>query len=370
MKKLGLIVNPVAGLGGRVGLRGSDGENSTRALQLGAVPISPQRTVEALHELLPEKDEVILVAYPDEMGTNEATSAGFQPETVGSLSPGRTTANDTRRAARELMNSKVDLLLFAGGDGTARDICESVDETLPVLGIPAGVKMHSGVFAVTPAKAGQLARSYLRDETALRSMEVVDFATQLPNGDRELKLFGYLKVPYERSAIQGMKTAGSTEDGEEEIAYEIIDSFIDGSNEFLIIGPGKTAKAVLVALGLEHSMLGVDVLHNKAILLKDANEKQLLGLTSRGKSRIIVGVIGGQGFLFGRGNQQISPEVIKQVGTDRITIVATRSKIIALEGRPILVDTGDKDLDKELTRYFRIVTGYRKSIIYKVAGGG
>ena len=370
MKNLGLIVNPIAGVGGRVGLKGSDGEASTRAFELGAPAVSPQRTIDALHQLLPLKHELVLVTYPGEMGTNEAKIVGFQPHTIGSLTTGRTTASDTRRAAKEMLRSRVDLLLFAGGDGTARDICESVDESLPVVGIPAGVKMHSAVFATTPTKAGQLAQSYLNHETALRSMEVVDFATELPNRDRELKLFGYLKVPYERNAIQGMKTAGSSEDGEEGIAYEVIDSVIDVfDNDYIIFGPGKTAKAALVALELDHTILGVDVLHRKRILVKDANEKQLLELSAKGRTRIIVGVIGGQGFLFGRGNQQISPQVINQAGIENITIVATKSKIIGLGGRPILVDSGDKDLDKQLTRYFKITTGYGKSLVYQVSQG-
>jgi predicted polyphosphate/ATP-dependent NAD kinase len=285
------------------------------------------------------------------------------------IEPGMTTASDTRAAAKEMQDLRVDLLFFAGGDGTARDISETVGESVPVLGIPAGVKMHSGVFAINPRVAGQLALSFLRGMTQLKSVEVVDFARELPDGNRELKLYGYMNVPYEHTAIQGMKTAGPAEDTEEEIAYDVIDEVINHTDDFIIIGPGKTAKSALVALGLDYTLLGVDVLHRKHILFKDADEKQLLELTSKGKSRIVVSVIGGQGFLFGRGNQQISPEVIRRVGKAGIVIVSTESKIIALGGRPVLVDTGDEELDRELSGYYKIVTGYGKRLAYRVAAG-
>ncbi|MGA8857837.1 MAG: ATP-NAD kinase family protein [Candidatus Bathyarchaeia archaeon] len=368
MKKLGVIVNPIAGVGGRVGLRGSDGPSSRRALALGAVQESPHRASKALREIRGNVPDLIMITYPSEMGADEAKAAGFEPRIIGSITPGHTTASDTRRAAREMLDAKVDLLLFAGGDGTARDIYESVGEKLPVLGIPAGVKMHSGVFAINPKLAGELSISYLKGNADLRPMEVVDFSEEPPSGELGLKLFGYLEVPYERLAVQGMKTEVSRDDGEEAIGCDLIET-VTKSDDLFIIGPGKTAKSVLHALGLEYTLLGVDVLLRKQLVLRSVNEQQLLELGTGKKTRIIVGVIGGQGFLFGRGNQEISPEVIKRVGKENIIVVATESKLADLRGRPIVIDTGDEELDKALSGYYRIVTGYRKSAIHKVAEG-
>jgi predicted polyphosphate/ATP-dependent NAD kinase len=372
MKKLGVIVNPIAGVGGRVGLRGSDGHSSRRALALGAVQESPHRASKALREIRRQVpgnvSDLIMITYPGEMGADEAKAAGFEPRIIGSITPGHTTAGDTRRAARDMLDVKVDLLLFAGGDGTARDIYESVGEKLPVLGIPAGVKMHSGVFAINPKLAGELSISYLKGNADLRPMEVVDFSIDHPSGELGLKLFGYLEVPYERLAVQGMKTEVFGDDGEEAIGYDLIET-VTKSDDLFIIGPGKTAKSVLHALGLEYTLLGVDVLLRKQLVLRGVNEQQLLELAPGKKTRIIVGVIGGQGFLFGRGNQEISPEVIKRVGKENILVVATESKLADLSGRPIVIDTGDEELDKALSGYYRIVTGYRKSAIHKVAQG-
>ncbi|RLI03408.1 ATP-NAD kinase, partial [Candidatus Bathyarchaeota archaeon] len=100
MKRVGLIVNPYAGIGGRVGLKGSDGEEiRKKALELGAVPMSPQRTVEALKEL--KGLDFKLYTYPKEMGENEAREAGLEPIVIGEL-VNDTTAEDTKHAA-ELM---------------------------------------------------------------------------------------------------------------------------------------------------------------------------------------------------------------------------------------------------------------------------
>jgi predicted polyphosphate/ATP-dependent NAD kinase len=372
MKKLGLIVNPIAGVGGRVGLKGSDGDASKRAFELGAVPIAPQRATDALKEISRNRNDVEILSYLGDMGENEAKAAGFKPQVIGSIQPGKTTATDTRKAAKEMLDARVELLLFAGGDGTAKDICESVGEKLLVLGIPAGVKMHSGVFAINPRIAGQLTVSYLNGGASTRSMEVVDFVEldrESQSQERQLKLFGYLTTPFERTAIQGMKTASTPEDdGEEAIANSIIDDIVDCNDDyFYIVGPGKTAKAVLVAMGLENTILGIDVFYEKRVVLKDANEKQLLDLIDAKKAKIIMGVIGGQGFLFGRGNQQLSPEVIRRVGKDNTVVVSTKSKILALRGRPILVDTGDEALDQQLSGFWRIRTGYGTSIVYRIA---
>ena len=368
-KKLGLIVNPIAGMGGRVGLKGSDGQETIeRAIELGAVSTSPGRAVEALKRIASIRDCIQLITYPHEMGEDEARESGFEPLVLGLIERGRTTSADTRSAAEEMFELGVDLIIFAGGDGTARDVYEAVDGKMPVLGIPAGVKIHSAVFAVNPTRAGDLASMYLTGEgTTTREAEVMDVDEQAFRENRiSAKLYGYLRVPYEGTMIQGSKEGSSTK---EElslggIAAEMAEKMRD---EYLyIIGPGTTTKPIAEKLGLSKTLLGVDVVNRGVMVASDVNESQLLELIERTKAKVIVTVIGGQGFVFGRGNQQISPRVIRKVGRANIMIVATPEKLASLRGRPLLVDTGDEEVDRMLCGYFKVTTGYGRISVYKV----
>lgn len=361
MRKIGLIVNPIAGIGGRLGFKGSDGVLAQRASELGGISYAPQRTIDALKELFNSMNDIALLTYPAEMGQDEAIKSGFNPSVMGRIVSGRTTAEDTKKAISELVKEGVELILFSGGDGTARDILEVVGDRIPVLGIPAGVKMHSGVFTINPRLAGKQAANFLRDQTSTKLMEVLDY-----DNDSNLKLYGYMRVPYEQSSIQGSKGYVPT-DGDEEkgIATWIIEELT--ADCAYIIGSGNTAKAFMKSLGLPYTLLGVDVVKNGKLLVRDANEMQLLDIVSRFNSRIIIGIIGGQGFLFGRGNQQISPTVIRKVGKENLIIVATEAKIASLRNRPLLVDTGDKPLDESLGGYIKVKTGYRLSAVCKVA---
>jgi len=360
MKKVGLIVNPIAGIGGRVGLKGSDGELSQKAAELGATLVAPQRTIEALRELTKSRINFVMLTYPQEMGENEASESGVKPTVLGRIVSGHTTANDTKRAAAEMIENGIDLLLFSGGDGTARDLIEVLDTRVPVLGIPAGVKMHSGVFTINPQLAGRLVVSFLNGQTLTKEIEVVDY-----DSEQNLKLFGYMLVPFDQSAIQGTKGYVSAEEGDEEaIAAGLIEELSD--DQAYIIGPGMTAKSIMRSLGLPYTLLGVDVVKSKRLLIRDANEKQLLEVANQYGSRIIIGVIGGQGFILGRGNQQISPSVVRKIGKQNVIVVATEEKILSLKNRPLLVDTGDQELDQSLTGYIKVITGYRRTAVCKV----
>ena len=372
MKRLGLIVNPIAGIGGRVGLKGSDGTLILeKARALGGEEVSPKRTVEALKQLLLFNKKIEIITYPSEMGEYEAIEAGFNPSVIGKISPGNTTASDTRAAALDMLNLGVDLIIFSGGDGTARDIYEAIDGRIPVIGIPSGVKIHSGVFAITPSAAGSLAAKFLSGELAsVHESEVMDIDEDAFRENRlSAKLFGYLKVPHEEALMQTSKEATSTSEEEnlKAIAADIIDEM--DPDTFYIIGPGSTTRAIAEQIGVQKTLLGVDVVQNCKIILKDANEYQLLQLIEEKKAKIIVTIIGGQGFVFGRGNQQISPSVIKAVGKENILIVATPVKLASLHGRPLLVDTGDPNLDEQLSGYMRIITDYGRRVVYRVKGG-
>ncbi|MGD2200143.1 MAG: ATP-NAD kinase family protein [Candidatus Bathyarchaeota archaeon] len=370
MKRLGLIVNPVAGMGGRVGLKGTDGlETLEKAKELGADPVSPSRAVEALKRLARLRGEIEIITYPREMGEYEAVEAGFEATVIGEIPPGRTTAEDTRRAAREMRELGVDLILFAGGDGTARDIYEAVDGEVPALGIPAGVKIQSGVFGINPARAGDLAARYLGGEgSTLRELEVMDIDEEAYRDNRlSARLYGYLRVPYQEALVQGSKEAshGSREIALEAIASEVVEGMEEGV--LYIIGPGTTTRPIAGMLGLDKTLLGVDAVLDGRMVARDANEEELLGLLDGREARIVVTVIGGQGFVFGRGNQQISPRVIRKVGAGNVIIVATSEKLAGLKGRTLLVDTGDPEVDELVTGYHKVVTGYARRSVYKVS---
>ncbi len=370
-RKLGLIVNPIAGLGGRVGLKGSDGIAIQRkALQLGAVPQSPHRAAEALQRVRSSIFDLAVITYPGEMGENVARGCGLTPTVIGAIKEGETTSNDTRNAARDMYRLGVDLLLFAGGDGTARDIVDTVGTTMFVLGIPSGVKIHSAGFAVSPACAGEVAARYLQGRvTGFQEAEVMDVDEDLlREGILSPRLYGYLKTPFEERFIQGVKTRSSgNREATENIARTIVDHMRDTC--LYIIGPGTTTRAITSRLGLPKTLVGVDVVSRGKRIGADVNEARLLSIIDREDrtAEIVITPIGGQGYLFGRGNQQISPKIIREVGRDSVIVVATAEKINSLKGRPFLVDTGERAIDRMLSGYIRVVSGYDEEIIYKVA---
>ena len=251
-------------------------------------------------------------------------------------------------------------------------MCSVTGRSTPILGIPAGVKIHSGVFAINPADAGELAALYLEGGPVnLKELEVMDIDEEAFRDDRlSARLYGYLKVPYLEAMVQNTKSgsAASDEASLDGIAADIVDGM--ERDVVYVLGPGTTVRPIAERLGLSTTLLGVDVVLNSELVAADANEERLLELIERGESRIIVTVIGGQGFVFGRGNQQISPRVIRSVGVENVTIVATPAKLAALKGRPLLVDTGDPELDETLSGYAKVVTEYGRRVVYRVKAGG
>ena len=250
-----------------------------------------------------------IVTYPGEMGEDEARAAGFAPRVIGKIKAGETTSADTKAAASEMAALGVDLLLFAGGDGTARDICEAVDGRVVALGIPTGVKIHSGVYAVSPAAAGDLAAKYLaREVTSVQQAEVMDIDEDAFRDNRlSARLYGYLRVPREEAYMQGSKEASPVDEGENlrAIAADLADEM--DPETLYVLGPGSTISSVAEHLGLEKTLLGVDVVKGRRIVASDVNEEQLLKLVSGKKAKIIVTAIGGQGFVFGTGQPADKP---------------------------------------------------------------
>jgi len=367
---LGLIVNPIAGIGGRVGLKGSDGpEIQRRARELGASPVAPERARQALRRLADLAPGIQLITWPAEMGEQVARSSGFAPIVIGSIRSDETTGDDTTAAAEEMKRRNVDLILFAGGDGTARDICRAIGTTHPALGIPAGVKIHSAAFATNPAGAGEIAVRFLQGNlVTMREAEVMDLDEETyRQGSISPRLYGYLKVPFERRRIQGKKSPSPVSERAmlEAIALDVIDHMQEGV--LYIIGPGTTTRDIATSLGLEKTLIGVDVICDRKQVAADVNEATLLRLLEGRAAKIVVTPVGGQGYVFGRGNQPISPAVIRKVGKANVVVISTASKVHALQGRPLLVDTGDAELDRDLTGYLKVITGYGERIVYRLS---
>lgn len=367
MKKLGLIINPIAGMGGSVGLKGTDGVLD-KALELGALPRAPQRAKKALEELLDIKDEIEILTCSGSMGEEEALELGFNARLIYEQNSSGTSSSDTLAAGKAMLSEGVDLILFAGGDGTARDMYKAIGDKAVVIGIPAGVKIHSPVYAQTPSKAGELARLYLSGRiTKVEEAEVLDIdEDDYRAGKVNTSLYGYLKIPYEKKYVQNRKsgTPMSQQASQSAIAFDIIDNMEDGI--YYIIGPGTTTRPIMENLKLPFTLLGVDVLLNRELFALDVAEKQLMDITSKNKCKLVITPIGGQGYLFGRGNQQLSYKVLKAIGKENIIVAATKEKLSQLKGNPFLVDTGDEETDKMLGGYIGVITGYREKTIYKV----
>ena len=360
-KTLGLIVNPVAGMGGAVGLKGTDGKKILKkAVSLGAKPIAPLRAEVFLSELKIWKGKLRLVTGTGNMGEDEAKNCNFKCEILGEKRK-VTSAKDTKNIAREMVKASVDLIVFCGGDGTARDILEAVGTTRPVLGVPTGVKMHSAVFTVNPQAAARVSAGFLLGELPLKEVEVMDVDEQaFREGHLSAELYGYMLAPYEPHLIQGNKLASPITESElrnqAAIAIYIIENM--KPDVLYIVGPGTTTRTISDLSDEKKTLLGVDIFCNKKIVAKDVNEKQILRAIQDKTAQIIITPIGGQGFIFGRGNQQISPEVIRRVGLGNIVVVATKSKLRNLKS--LRVDTGNTNLDEKFRAHgIKVVVDYK-----------
>ena len=373
--KLGLIINPMAGIGGTVGLKGSDGrEIVERAMAQGAQPKAGERVSLALENLVGVIAQPILTVA-GAMGADVLAQAGIAHEVI-MKTPSETSADDTYNAVLKLCETHIDLLMFAGGDGTARDVLDALNkngqaESLPVIGIPAGCKIHSAVYAVTPSRAGELLAQLAQGEPlALKQAEVMDLDEDAYRaGKVSSRCYGYLSVPVDDARMQAMKQGGVNHEeiAVQDIASDVVENMEDGVLYF--IGAGTTTAAVMDELGLDNSLLGIDVVLNNELIASDVDEKAILDLlidAADKTAKIVVTAIGGQGHVFGRGNQQFSPAVIAKVGSRNIIVIATNEKLRSLQGRPLLLDTGSVELDKKLSGMKQIVTGFEQRTLYRL----
>ena len=365
--RLGLIINPLAGLGGSVGLKGSDGQ-AEQALALGATPQAMNRVTTAFAELLPQKHKFEVLTVAGDMGQSVCDELGLQYQVLYTPISSPSTAQDTETAAKLLAAQGVDILLFAGGDGTARNICAAVADNTTVLGIPAGVKIHSGVYAISPLAAGKLVAKLIAGElVSLSEAPVMDIDEQaFRSGVVKARRFGEMRIPALLRYVQSVKMGGRES---EELVLADLAAYVASQLEDdvrYVMGSGSTVAAVMDELGLDNTLLGVDVIENGQLIAKDVTAAQLLELVQGRPSKLIITLIGGQGHVFGRGNQQLSPDVIRAIGRDNIVLIASKTKLQQLEGRPLLADSGDAALDKQLTGLMNVLTGYNDYVMYRL----
>lgn len=365
-KAIGLIVNPVAGMGGSVGLKGTDGkEMYQKAKELGAEPVTPGKTEELL-SYFKHEEEIDLFVAPGVMGEQYVEPLGVSFGVIGEIGE-ETSAEDTKRIARKMAVNGVELLVFVGGDGTARDIYDAIGSAMPVVAVPAGVKIFSSAFAVSARAAAQMVDAFV-EGSDLTEEEVLDIDEEAFREDRlASRLYGYLLVPEVRRFLQPGKAASdvapSSRASKKEIAEYIVEE-MDPKTLYLL-GPGTTLKAITDEMGLPKTLLGVDAVLSGQLVEKDLNERGILRLFERyEKRKIIVTPIGGNGFIFGRGSKQFTPQVIRQVGRGNILVVGTRDKVNQLGC--LRVDTGDIDVDEMLSGYLKVWVAYGQAILVKV----
>ena len=366
--KLGILVNPFAGIGGALALKGSDGaEIREKALAMGAEKKANEKMAKAISILEALSGKFTVVTASGDMGETVCESLGIPYEVIYTPSAAQTEGEDSERAAKAMVEANVDLLLFAGGDGTARNICSVVGTQVPVLGVPAGCKIHSGVYCVSPSAAGQVVSQMIAGELVSEmDAEVRDIdENAFREGKVIAKHYGEMRVPAELTYVQAVKMGGKEDEAlvlDDIAAYvgEIID---DEPDTYFVMGSGSTVGAVMDFLGLENTLLGVDVVKQGELIASDVTASELIALTHDKPTKVILTVIGGQGHILGRGNQQLSPAFIRQIGKQNMLVVATKQKLQALNGKPLRLDSSDATLDAELAGAFTVITGYKDKVL-------
>ena len=382
--KIGFVINPLAGIGGSVALKGSDGNDIVAlALTRGAKPQAAARATLALQEIKrvnTDDETVLFYTAGDDMGESVLRSLNFSCEVVYQ-NQGQSTAEDTKSVIRLFVENNVDLIVFVGGDGTARDVLDVLSAcsteqgivSTPVVGIPAGVKIHSAVYAVTPLYAGEMIDQIIAGyPMSLHEAQVMDLDEEaFRKGIVNAKCYGYLSVPVDDTRMQLIKQGGMVQQeiSLQEIAEDVIEAM--EPDVYYLIGSGSTTAEVMEQLALPNTLLGIDIVLNKVLVASDVDEQTILKIINDQPVKLIVTVIGGQGHVFGRGNQQLSKNVIRYVisqagNQSNIVIIATNEKLQSLDKRPMIADTGDNDLDKQLAGLYSVVTGYQQKTLYRL----
>lgn len=369
---LGLVINPYAGVGGPSAQKGSDHSSSLQlALERGVIPKALDRVKEMFACLEQDLSRIRVITASGMMGEDACTLLSADQINIVYQTPELSRASDTREAVKKILLDSIDLLIFVGGDGTARDVLTALTREQTVIGLPAGVKMHSAVFAVTPKAVASIIQSMLAHKlVAARLAEVRDIdEVAFAQGKVKTRHFGEMLIPDDQLLIQSVKCSGLLDD---EIMLEELCAFLVETIEedtLYVLGSGGTLKHLKSMLSIEEpTLLGVDLWCNGKLVAKDIHEQQLFQLLPSYKQvKIVLSVIGGQGVVLGRGNQQISSRIIESVGIENLQFISTQAKLLALEGRALTVDSGSDELNKRLAGYHKIICGYEDFILYEIA---
>lgn len=368
--RIGFLINPIAGMGGRVGLKGTD-DVVDKAIRLGAEPVAPARavrTLRLLHRRLSghaRRPEIEWLTCSGPMGEGALIENGFEQITIAHQTGNPPAASDTAEATRAFVNAGAELILFCGGDGTARDIAGITGARVPIVGIPAGVKMYSGVFGMSCARTAEIVARFIEGDLTPVKVDIVDLDEEkYRHGEWAVRLFCSATTPYEPHYTQATK-AMISEDADAAvkagIAEYVEEAITADPGRLFFLGPGSSVQAVAERFGVKKTLLGVDALLGGKIIARDLNEKGMLELLgSHPKSGLILSPIGAQGFVLGRGNLQISPPVMRRIGLEQVMVIATPAK---LRRTPFLsFDTGDRALDDAFAArgYLPVITGYRR----------
>ena len=374
--RVGIVVNPDAGLGGKLGFKGSDGR-AEEARNAGAQDRAGPRMQQCLNKFFDllnsslNRSKVIpeLYSWEGRMGgdwiNNDYQSIGKTPEI--------TTAEDTGGLVEQLIALEIDVILYAGGDGTTRDIVNALGEVkIPLIGVPGGVKMHSGCFATTPNAAAEVLFSFVIGDLTSSITEVMDLDEEVYlAGQWKVRMYGEALTPASPRYIQGAKQQVERS-SEEEIIEGLashLDELINSKPDLMVIwGSGGTLTLIGQLIGHELTLLGIDIQHQNKIH-KDLNEQKLIQILSshQGEKLLLLSPMGGQGFLIGRGNLQLSPEVLRLIGIDCVLGVATPAKLIGLS--TLRIDTGEDTLDEEFRarKFVKMLQGYRTTRVIRVS---
>jgi predicted polyphosphate/ATP-dependent NAD kinase len=370
--KLGLVINPYAGIGGALAFKGSDGQEiREKALAMGAEKLAGHKTRLALEQITTLQHQVHFYVASGEMGLDVVKELGFDYTCVYQVPSLQTESSDTKATVQALIDAQVDLILFVGGDGTARNICQLVENTMPVLGVPAGCKIHSAVYAVTPQAAGRVLEQVIQgDLVSVNDADVMDIDEKLfRQGKVKARQYGAMQVPTEVQYIQAVKMGGKESDELvlADISAHVIELMEEYPEHIFVMGSGSTVDSIMQELGIDNTLLGVDLIQNQQLVASDVTSKQLIELTQNQKCKLVITLIGGQGHIIGRGNQQLSSRFLDSLGKQNILLVATKTKLCNLAGRPLIVDSGDNKVNQELAGLITVITGYHDQVLYPVA---